>query len=374
VSAKGPATPAALLEIRGLRTHFATRDGTVKAADGVDLRVEPGQVVGLVGESGSGKSVTALSVLGLVDQPGRVVGGSVRFAGEELLTKSRREMRAVRGRRIGMIFQQPISSLNPAYRAGFQIAEVYEAHEQARRSATQHRAVEMLAKVGIADAARMARSFPHQLSGGQAQRVMIAMALAARPELLIADEPTTALDVTIQAQILDLMCDLRAELGMAMLLITHDLGIVAELADRVAVMYAGRIVEEAGTRALFSSPLHPYTKGLIGSVPVIGERRRRLDVIPGRVPDLVDLGPGCRFAPRCRARLEAGLTRCSEAVPALVEVPPGHRVRCFLHSELSVNEVAGEMADPAGDPAGDAAGEAVGEVGGGADAARTEMP
>ncbi len=328
-----PGAPPALLEITGLRTHFFTRDGVVKAVDGVDLRVEKGQVLGLVGESGSGKSVTALSVLRLVGEPGRMVGGSVRFAGEELETKSRREMRALRGRRIGMIFQQPNSSLNPAYRAGFQIAEVYEVHEQARRAAVRHRAVEMLAKVGIADAASRARSFPHQLSGGQAQRVMIAIALAARPELLIADEPTTALDVTIQAQILDLVRDLRAELGMAVLLITHDLGIVAELADRVAVMYAGQIVEEADTPTLFRAPLHPYTRGLIGSIPVIGERRGRLDVIPGRVPDLVDLPGGCRFAPRCGARVQAGLTRCTEAVPALVEVAPGHRVRCYLHSE-----------------------------------------
>jgi oligopeptide/dipeptide ABC transporter ATP-binding protein len=223
--------------------------------------------------------------------------------------------------------------LNPAYRAGFQLSEVYEIHHGLKRKDGQARAVEMLRKVGIADAGRRARSFPHQLSGGMAQRVMIAMALAAGPELLVADEPTTALDVTIQAQILDLIRDLQADLGMAVVLITHDLGVVAEVADRVAVMYAGQIVEETDTRTLFEDPRHPYTLGLIGSVPKIGDRRARLDVIPGRVPNLINLPDGCRFAPRCQARLEAGHTQCTEAMPALVEVAPGHRVRCFLHSD-----------------------------------------
>jgi peptide/nickel transport system ATP-binding protein len=322
-----------LLEVGGLRTWFFTADGVVKAVDGVDLIVNRGEIVGLVGESGSGKSVTALSVLRLVDQPGRIVDGSITFDGQDLGAASNEEMRALRGSRIGMIFQQPISSLNPSYRVGFQIAEVYEAHERMKRSEGWKRAEAMMAKVGIPDARQRSRAFPHQISGGQAQRVMIAMALAANPALLIADEPTTALDVTIQAQILDLIRDLQADLGMAVVLITHDLGIVAELCDRVAVMYAGQIVEETDTRTLFREPKHPYTQGLIGSVPVIGQRRNRLEVIPGRVPNLVDLPVGCRFASRCRAREEHGLTQCTEALPALVEVAPGHRVRCYLHSD-----------------------------------------
>jgi oligopeptide/dipeptide ABC transporter ATP-binding protein len=322
-----------LLAIGGLRTWFFTADGVVKAVDGVDLTVNRGEIVGLVGESGSGKSVTALSVLRLVDQPGRIVDGSITFDGQDLRAASNEEMRALRGSRIGMIFQQPISSLNPSYRVGFQIAEVYEAHERMKRSEGWARAEAMLVKVGIPDARQRSRAFPHQISGGQAQRVMIAMALAANPALLIADEPTTALDVTIQAQILDLIRDLQADLGMAVVLITHDLGIVAELCDRVAVMYAGQIVEETDTRTLFREPKHPYTQGLIGSVPVIGQRRHRLEVISGRVPNLVDLPVGCRFAPRCRAREEHGLTQCTEALPALVEVAPGHRVRCYLHSD-----------------------------------------
>ena len=332
-----------LLEVRGLRTHFFTADGVVKAVDGVDLTVRKGEVVGLVGESGSGKSVTAMSVLQLVGAPGRIVGGSVLLDGEDLGTKSKKELRAIRGDRVSMVFQQPLSSLNPAYTTGFQIAEVYEVHDDISRKVGRERAAEMLARVGIPDAARRARSYPHQMSGGQAQRVMIAMALAAGPELLIADEPTTALDVTIQAQILDLIRDLRAETGMAVVLITHDLGIVAELTERVAVMYAGQIVEEAPTDDLFAAPLHPYTTGLIGSVPVIGQRKEELAVIPGRVPNLVGLPAGCRFAPRCTARIEAGLTRCTEELPALVEVAPGHSVRCFLHGD------AAEPADGASD-------------------------
>jgi oligopeptide/dipeptide ABC transporter ATP-binding protein len=334
-----------LLEVSGLRTWFFTADGVVKAVDGVDLTVRNGEVLGLVGESGSGKSVTSLSVMGLVDQPGRVVDGSIRFDGRDLRAASPDELRALRGSRIAMIFQQPISSLNPSYRVGFQISEVYEVHEGAKRAVGLERAQEMLTRVGISDARERSKAYPHEISGGQAQRVMIAMALAGNPDLLIADEPTTALDVTIQAQILDLMRDLQAEVGMAIVLITHDLGIVAELCDRVAVMYAGQIVEETSTRTLFRDTRHPYTQGLIGSVPVIGQRRDRLDVIPGRVPNLIDLPVGCRFAPRCRAREEHGLTRCTEAMPALVEVVPGHSVRCFLHSdaEEAPAEVAVEV-------------------------------
>jgi oligopeptide/dipeptide ABC transporter ATP-binding protein len=326
-----------LFEIAGLRTWFFTSDGVVKAVDGVDVSVGRGEVLGLVGESGSGKSVTMFSALRLVAEPGRIVDGSVTFDGIDVLALPVNEMRQIRGDRITMVFQQPNSSLNPCYRAGHQIAEVYRVHDNMKRAERDERAVEMLRKVGIADPGRRARAYPHQLSGGQAQRVMIAMALAAGPELLIADEPTTALDVTIQAQILDLMSQLRFELGMAMVLITHDLGIVAEMAERVAVMYAGQIVEETATASLFSEPLHPYTRGLIGSVPVIGRRQDELSVIPGRVPNLIDLPPGCRFAPRCEARIEAGLTRCVEEMPALVEVRPGHKVRCFLHSDVAVD-------------------------------------
>ncbi len=322
-----------LLDIVGLRTWFFTADGVVKAVDGLDLAVARAEVLGLVGESGSGKSVSMYSVLRLVAPPGRVVAGSVRFDGADLLKLSARKLRDVRGEKIAMVFQQPNSSLNPCYDAGFQIGEVYEIHRRLRRKAGRRRAVEMLERVGIPDAARRADSYPHQLSGGQAQRVMIAMALAAQPQLLIADEPTTALDVTIQAQILDLMRSLQADMGMAMVLITHDLGVVAEMCERVAVMYAGQIVEEAPTGLLYRAPLHPYTQGLIGSVPVIGRRAEALTVIPGRVPNLIDLPAGCRFAPRCEARVEAGLTQCTEALPALVEVAPGHRVRCFLHSD-----------------------------------------
>jgi oligopeptide/dipeptide ABC transporter ATP-binding protein len=333
-------TAAPLLQIEALRTWFFTSDGIVKAVDGVDLTVGKAEVVGLVGESGSGKSVSSFSVIRLVAPPGRIVDGSVRFDGEEMLTKSEAEMRDIRGDRISMIFQQPVSSLNPAYRVGFQIGEVYEIHREVERKVGQERAIEMLRKVGIPDPAQRAESYAHQMSGGQAQRVMIAMALAGDPELLIADEPTTALDVTIQAQILELMRALQVEFGMAMILITHDLGIVAEMADRVAVMYAGQIVEETDTRTLFRDPRHPYTQGLIGSVPVIGARRERLDVIPGRVPNLIDLPHHCRFAPRCRAREELGLTRCTEAMPALVEVVPGHKVRCFIHSDAEEAEYA----------------------------------
>jgi oligopeptide/dipeptide ABC transporter ATP-binding protein len=342
---RAPAPGEPLLEVRGLRTWFFTSAGVVKAVDGVDLTVGRGEIVGLVGESGSGKSVTSLSVMRLVDEPGRIVDGSIRFDGQDLRAATNDEMRRLRGSRIGMIFQQPISSLNPSYRVGFQIAEVYEAHEDLKRTAGWERAREMLERVGIPDVKRRSRAFPHEISGGQAQRVMIAMALAGNPELLIADEPTTALDVTIQSQILDLILDLQEDTGTSVVLITHDLGIVAEVCDRVAVMYAGQIVEEADTTTLFREPKHPYTQGLIGSVPVIGQRRDRLAVIPGRVPNLIDLPVACRFAPRCEARIEHGLTQCTEALPALVEVEPGHKVRCFLHSDEveDVAEVAVEV-------------------------------
>lgn len=324
---------APLLEIKGLRTHFFTRDGVVKAVDGVDLTVNRGEILGLVGESGCGKSVTSFSILQLVSEPGKIVEGEIRFEGDDLLKKDIKALRDIRGDRISMIFQQPVSSLNPVYTAGFQIAEVYETHQKLKREIGEERAVEMLRKVGISDPESRIKAYPHELSGGMAQRVMIAMALAAGPDLLIADEPTTALDVTIQAQILDLMRDLRADLGMAIVLITHDLGIVAEMAERVAVMYAGEIVEETDTQTLFADPKHPYTRGLIGSIPVPGKRVDWLEVIPGRVPNLVDLPPGCRFAPRCGARVEAGLKVCTDQEPDLLPVTEGHKVRCWLYQE-----------------------------------------
>jgi oligopeptide/dipeptide ABC transporter ATP-binding protein len=320
-----------VLSISGLRTYFFTRDGTVKAVDGVDLEVDPGEIVGLVGESGCGKSVTAMSVLRLVAEPGRIVEGEIRFKGDDLATKSARELRKLRGDQIAMVFQQPNASLNPVFTSGVQISEVMEIHKGLKRKVGVRRAVELLEQVGIPDAERRVNTYPHELSGGMAQRVMIAMALAGSPDLLIADEPTTALDVTIQAQILDLMSDLRRELGTAIVLITHDLGVVAEMADRVAVMYAGQIVEQASTVDLFAEPLHPYTNGLIGSIPVAGARRDTLETIPGQVPNLIDLPGGCRFASRCQARIDHDLEKCITDMPLLTEIDDGHTVRCWLY-------------------------------------------
>lgn len=322
-----------LLEVSNLQTYFFTRDGVVQAVDGIDLHVDEGEVLGIVGESGCGKSVTSLSILGLVPLPGRIVGGSVRFDGQELMKLSKREMTKLRGDRISMIFQQPTSALNPVFRAGAQISEVYELHRDWEEELEQEAMLAMLEKVGIPDPDRRALAYPHELSGGMAQRVMIAMALACQPALLIADEPTTALDVTIQAQILDLIQDLKDELNTAVILITHDLGVVAEMADRVSVMYAGQIVEETDVSTLFNSPKHPYTQGLIGSIPVLGSVIDELEVIPGTVPTLVDPPVGCRFADRCKARVEAGLQACTERTPELLEIAPGHRVRCFLYEE-----------------------------------------
>ncbi len=322
-----------LLTVHGLKTHFRTRNGLVQAVDGIDLSVQRGEVLGIVGESGCGKSVTSLSILGLVPYPGEVVEGTVTFDGQELTGLSNKEMSRLRGERISMIFQQPTSSLNPVYRAGAQIEEVYELHRDYSDEEQTRRAIDMLRQVGIPDPERRARAFPHELSGGMAQRVMIAMALSCEPDLLIADEPTTALDVTIQAQILDLMRDLVRESGTAVVLITHDLGVVAEMADRVAVMYAGQVVEEADVITLFEAPEHPYTQGLIGSMPVLGDRRGALDTIPGVVPNLVDLPAGCRFAARCHARVEADLDICTEVDPELLPVADQHTVRCFLHHD-----------------------------------------
>jgi len=319
-----------LLEIHGLKTYFFTEDGVVRAVDGVDLAVRRGEMLGIVGESGCGKSVTMFSVMQLVGHPGRIVEGEVLFDGRDLLKTTAREMQDLRGNRISMIFQQPLSSLNPVFRIGDQVAEVFEIHQGLSKDAALEKAVEMLRMVGIPDAGRKAKAFPHEISGGQAQRVMIAMALATQPELLIADEPTTALDVTIQAQILDLMRDLREHTNAAIIFITHDLGVVAEMAENVAVMYGGQVVEYTDVQTIFKTPKHPYTVGLLESIPVLGESRDRLAVIPGTVPTLIDLPPGCRFAGRCAARIEHNLAVCTAVDPDLLPVEEGHVVRCWL--------------------------------------------
>jgi peptide/nickel transport system ATP-binding protein len=320
-----------LLDVRGLQTSFHLRDGTVRAVTGVDFSVRRGEIVGLVGESGCGKSVTSLSILRLVAPPGQVEAGEVIFDGQDLLQVSERRMRDIRGNRISMIFQQPTSSLNPVLNVGFQVGEVLEAHRNMKRKAARERALEMLRLVGIPDPQRRLSAFPHELSGGMAQRVMIAMALACEPELIIADEPTTALDVTIQAQILELMRRLQRETGTAIILITHDLGVVAEMCDRVAVMYAGEIIERTDTSSLFRDPRHPYTQGLLGAIPALGREQDELAVIPGSVPNLIDLPAGCRFAPRCLARLEHGVSPATEVHPELMPVSAEHDVRCWLY-------------------------------------------
>jgi len=316
-----------LLEVKNLKTYFFTEDGVVKAVDGVDFEVRQGEVLGLVGESGCGKSVTSLSIMRLVGVPGKIVEGEVLFGGRDLLKLPESEMVHMRGNRISMIFQQPQSSLNPVFTVGDQVAEVLQIHQNMTKEASWKRAVELLSLVGIPDAANKAKAYPHEMSGGQAQRVMIAMALALVPELLIADEPTTALDVTIQAQILDVIRDMRKKLGSSVILITHDLGIIAEMADRVAVMYAGQIVEQADVGELFEHPKHPYTQGLIASIPILGRVTEKLEVIPGSVPNLVNLPAGCRFAPRCKFAMKV----CTEEMPSLMDTGDGHLVRCFLY-------------------------------------------
>ncbi len=320
-----------LLEVKNLKTYFYTEDGIVRAVDGVDFHVFPGEVLGLVGESGCGKSVTSLSIMRLISPPGKIIQGQILFDKKDLVTATENEMIQVRGNRISMIFQQPQTALNPVFKVGDQIAEVLQIHQNMNKETGKARAIELLQMVGIPDAARRAEAYPHELSGGMAQRVMIAMALACAPALLIADEPTTALDVTIQAQILDLMRNLRSNIGTAIILITHDLGVVADMCERVAVMYAGRICEQTDVNTLFAHPLHPYTVGLIGSIPILGKLKERLEVIPGSVPNLVNLPPGCRFAPRCRARLDHALSICTEQEPELIEAAPGHIVRCWLY-------------------------------------------
>jgi oligopeptide/dipeptide ABC transporter ATP-binding protein len=322
-----------LLEVRNLKTYFYTEDGVVKAVDGVDFTVSRGEVLGLVGESGCGKSVTSLSIMRLIGIPGKVIEGEIIFDGRDLLKLSEAEMVEMRGNRMSMIFQQPQSSLNPVFKVADQVAEVLQIHQNMGKKESWDRAVELLRLVGIPDPHKKAHSFPHEMSGGQAQRVMIAMALALNPQLLIADEPTTALDVTIQAQILDLMRALRTHMDTAVILITHDLGVIAEMADRVAVMYAGRIVEQSSVQNLFEKPLHPYTQGLIDSIPVLGTVKERLAVIPGSVPNLINLPTGCRFAPRCQARKDHNLSICTEVEPDLLPVDSKHLVRCWLYQD-----------------------------------------
>ncbi|HEY6011481.1 MAG TPA: ABC transporter ATP-binding protein [Nitrospirota bacterium] len=314
-----------LLDIQGLTTHFLTRSGVIKAVDNVSLRLRKGRVLGLVGESGCGKTVTALSILNLVPSPGKIISGKIYFEGRNLLELSPDEMRDIRGARISMIFQEPMTALNPVFTVGNQIAEVLTAHQSTTKREARDAAVGLLRSVGIPSPEKRVDEYPHQLSGGMRQRVMIAMAIACKPSLILADEPTTALDVTIQAHILELLGAIQAEMGMAMVLVTHDLGLIAERAHEVAVMYAGRIVEQAETGELFANPQHPYTRGLMASIPRPGEKGRgRLRTIPGSVPRLNDLPKGCAFSPRCDIRTG----RCEQA-PDLVEVKPGHLVRCW---------------------------------------------
>jgi oligopeptide/dipeptide ABC transporter ATP-binding protein len=331
----GAKSPRTVLQIDNLQTHFFTTAGVVRAVDGVSYAVRSGETLGVVGESGCGKSVTALSILRLVaNPPGRIVGGTIRFEGTNLLDLTETEMEAIRGNDISMIFQEPMTSLNPLLTVGRQIAEAIELHQGLSRRAAMDRAIDMLRRVHIPDAERRALAYPHQLSGGMRQRVMIAMAVSCNPKLLIADEPTTALDVTIQAQILDLMCELQDTLGTAIILITHDMGVVAENADRVVVMYAGRKVEEANAKDLFEAPGHPYTKGLLGSIPNVEvaahmpSRRARLNEIKGIVPALTNLPKGCIFAPRCSFATD----ECQVSYPPLREHRADHWIACW-HAE-----------------------------------------
>jgi len=325
-----------LLEVRDLQTHFHTDDGVVRAVDGVSFELDAGETLAVVGESGSGKSVTSLSILRLIPEPpGKIVGGSIRFRGRDLLSLGPREMRSIRGKEISMIFQEPMTSLNPVYTCGEQVLEAIVLHDRVSRAEARKRAIETLALVGIPSPEQRVDEYPHQLSGGMRQRVMIAMALACRPAILIADEPTTALDVTIQAQILELLHRLQRELGMAVLLITHDLGVVAETADRVAVMYAGQVVEYCDVRSTFERTRHPYTAGLLHSLPRLGEARESLRVIPGTVPNPARFPSGCRFHPRCPVAVD----RCRTELPPLETLESGHRVRCWRAAEIAEGTV-----------------------------------
>ncbi len=323
---------ATILEIENLQTQFFTTDGTVRAVDGISYTVEQGESVALVGESGCGKSVSAMSILRLIPHPpGRIVGGSIRFMGQDLLKLSDEEIRSIRGRRIAMVFQEPMTSLNPVLTIGRQLTEALEHHLGMEKAAARARVVQLLAMVGISDPERRLGQYPHHFSGGMRQRVMIAMALSCEPELIIADEPTTALDVTIQAQILELMKDLTKRLGVAMIIITHNLGVVARYADRVNVMYAGKIIEQGSALQIYHEPRHPYTLGLLNSVPRLDRpRQKRFDPIEGQPPDLTRLPEGCAFRPRCRYRVE----RCAQETPALEALADGHASACWERARL----------------------------------------
>ena len=331
-------TGAPLLEVRNLQTTFdLTKKLSIQAVDGVSFRVHPGETLAIVGESGSGKSVTSLSIMGLLPKDvGRVSAGSIKLQGREITTLSDAEMRDIRGREIGMIFQEPMTSLNPVHTIGQQIAEMVIRHQKLSKSRARARAIEMLELVGIPEPKRRVDNYPHEMSGGMRQRAMIAMALACEPRILIADEPTTALDVTIQAQMLELMQDLQKKLGMAIIFITHDLGVVAEVADRVVVMYGGQVVETASVEDIFRNPRMPYTAGLMNSIPRLGSsiNKKRLEAIPGTVPALTNLPRGCRFHPRCAYVQDI----CKAALPDLEEASDGHMIRCVRWRELSLNE------------------------------------
>jgi oligopeptide/dipeptide ABC transporter ATP-binding protein len=325
---------ADLIQVKNLQTSFFTPEGEVRAIDGISFEIGEGKTLGLVGESGCGKSVTSLSIMRLIQSPpGKIVGGEIFYRGKDLLKLGNEEMRKIRGNEISMIFQEPMTSLNPVFTVGNQIGEAIKLHQGLGKRETRAKTIEMLRLVNIADPESRVDSYPHQLSGGMRQRVMIAMALSCNPSLLIADEPTTALDVTIQAQILELMKELQQKIGgMALLLITHDLGVVAEQADDVAIMYAGKIVERANTEAIFNKPFHPYTVGLLNSLPSVGgAKKKRLDAIPGVVPNPLNLPSGCRFRDRCPKAADA----CAQSEPQLVVKEPGHSVAChFPHSEV----------------------------------------
>ncbi|WP_436371367.1 ABC transporter ATP-binding protein [Cytobacillus sp. BC1816] len=321
-----------LLEVKDLKTHFFTEDGVIPSVNGVSFTVKKGETIGIVGESGCGKSVTSLSILQLVSKPGRIVGGQILLNGTDLMKNSNKQMRKIRGNKISMIFQEPLTSLNPVFTIGSQISESIRLHQKIDRRKAKELAIDMLSKVGISNGDNLYNSFPHQLSGGMRQRVMIAMALSCRPQLLIADEPTTALDVTIQAQILKLMKNLREEYNTSIIMITHDLGVVAEMADRVIVMYAGQIVEQNNVFELFKHPKHPYTQGLLNSTPKIHQLKDQLESIEGNVPTPSNLPKGCKFHPRCPFSME----KCSQQEPPLLQVDSESLVRCWIHEGKEV--------------------------------------
>lgn len=327
------AVEKSLLEVKNLQTHFHTESGVIPSVDGVSFSIRAGETIAVVGESGCGKSVTSLSIMGLVGSPGKIKGGEIVFEGKDLTKLSKKEMRKLRGNEIAMIFQEPLTSLNPLFTVGNQISEAIKLHQKVTKEEAKVKSIEMLKKVGIPRAEKVYHSHPHLLSGGMRQRVMIAMALSCNPKLLIADEPTTALDVTIQAQILELMRGLTREYNTSIMLITHDLGVVAEMVDTVVVMYAGQIVEHTDVFTLFNNPKHPYTKGLLDSTPKIHERKDELQSIEGTVPSPLAMPQGCRFQPRC----PYAIAKCSHHSPELDEIEPGHKVRCWLHEREVAN-------------------------------------